>query len=313
MEIINVTGKELHKNNACIALGNFDGVHIGHQSIINAAVDEARRLNLVSCVYTFACHPSIILGNPKPLITTNSEKSELLCNLGVDTLIYDDFKEVKDLSPEEFCKEILVGSLGATQIFCGENYHFGKNGVGNASVLKEELSKFGVKVNVLPFTTINNKIVSSTEIRAALSCGNIELCNKMLGRRYSFSGKVIHGKHLGRILGFPTLNISIEKCKLIPKLGVYFTTTTIDDKEYNSISNIGIRPTTDANDNSDVNCETYVLNYNDDVYNKDISVNLIKMLRDEKKFNNIDELKTQLLKDKDIAEKYFNNVLMEKK
>ncbi len=309
MEIIYANGKiSYEKNNTYIALGNFDGVHIGHQSIIKATVNEARKHNLVSCVYTFACHPSVILGVAKPLLTTNDEKSELLDNLGVNTLIFDDFRRVKNLSPEEFCKEILVDTLGAAQVFCGENYHFGKNGAGNTSILKEELSKYGVKVNILPFTTIDNKIVSSTEIRGALTTGNIELCNDMLGRNYSFSGRVVHGKRLGRTLGFPTLNISIEENKLTPEFGVYLTTTIIEGKEYNSISNIGIRPTTDKINNSCVNCETYVLDYNADAYDKGIRVNLIKKFRNEIKFNGIEELKVQLSEDEKFARKYFKNL-----
>ena len=130
----------------------------------------------------------------------------------------------------------------------------------------------------------------------------------MLGRCYSFSGKVIHGKHLGRKLGFPTLNIQIDKSKAIPMLGVYLTNTTINGKKYNSISNIGIRPTTDKIDNSYVNCETYVLDYDDDVYDKEIKVELILKLRNEIKFENIELLKAQLYEDKKIARKYFNDL-----
>lgn len=305
MEIKNLNGKKLYKSNMCVALGNFDGVHIGHQDVINATVIQAKKTDLISCVYTFDRHPSVYLGNSKPLLTTNIEKKEFLENLGIKKLIFDDFLKVKDLSPEKFCKEILVDVLGASQVFCGENYHFGKNGSGNTEFLRKELSKYDVKVNILPFTTFKNTVVSSTEIRNALSSGNINRANDMLGRHYSFSGKVVHGKHLGKTLGFPTLNIPFEESKVIPKFGVYLTYTVIDGRKYNSISNIGIRPTTDNIDSSYVNCETYVLDYNKDTYEKEIRIELLERLRNEIKFDSIEQLKVQLTEDEKFARKYF--------
>ncbi len=305
MIIINSNSTPTFSKKNCIALGNFDGVHIGHQSIIGSTVVYALNNKYNSCVYTFDVPPSHVLGTPKPLLCDNREKCRIFEELGCDIAYFENFSAVRSYTPADFCKKIIAEKLNAAEVFCGENYRFGKNGEGTVTELSSELSKFGISVQVLPYKYYCEKIISSTEIRNALIGGKADKAAEMLGRPYSISGTVLHGKQLGRKLGFPTLNIEIPVGMTEPLYGVYFSTCELSGKTYRSISNIGMRPTTDDITHSKVNCETFLFDFDGDAYGCEIKVNLYKMHRCEMKFSSVSELKTQVNKDIASASEFF--------
>lgn len=272
-----------------VILGNFDGVHIGHQNLIKEAIKYAKMNNLESIVYTFSTLPS-----NKKYIMTVDEKIESIKDLGVDRVYIEDFFNVKNYTPNEFVTEILKGKLKAVKVFCGYNYTFGNNKSGNVDLLS----------NLIDTTIINEVKVddirtSSSIIREYIESGNLELANKLLGKPFKICGEVIHGKKLGRTLGFPTANIRPNALKIGVPLGVYGVKIKIEgyDKLYTAIMNIGRTPT--ISNNNQVISETNILDFNEDIYGKKISVFLYKMIRSEKKFENIEKLKEQMLKDKE--------------
>jgi len=294
-------------NKTAVALGNFDGVHAGHKAIIMSAIKYARENFLTSCVYTFSEHPSKKLGCVKAQICTTEDKISLIEMLGCDTIYFEEFDDVREMSPETFCEKIIKDKLCAECVFCGENYRFGYMGAGDISVLKTELMKYGIETVVVPYVTFEENIVSSTAVRNSISEGNIKAANEMLGHIFSVSGTVYHGKKLGRKLGFPTLNIILPDSSVIPKFGVYVSECLLDGKMYKAISNIGIRPTTDSNTENAgiVNCETYLMEYSGDAYGKSITVFLHEMIRPEMRFNSIDLLISRIDEDVLYAKKYF--------
>ena len=303
--------KDFCKDHTCVALGNFDGVHRGHKAIISKAVECALAEGLTSCVYTFRTHTSNILGRPKMLLTDTDEKNELISKLNCDLIYLDDFETVRYMLPADFCQKILYDKLKARYVFCGEDYRFGYNGEGDVSLLEAELSKLDIKLEVIPFLhTDNSEVISSTMIREYISDGNVDSACKLLGSPYRISGIVMHGKQLGRKLGFPTLNIPIPADKIIPKFGVYVSTCLLDGTWYEGISNIGIRPTTDSQTNTKdiINCETYLFDYNGDAYGKKIIVKFWKMIRPEMKFSTIEELKERISIDRNTAIKCFKEI-----
>lgn len=304
-----LTSGNIECEKTCVALGNFDGVHIGHKAIIESAVKYAALNSMKSCVYTFSSHTSCILGNEKKLLTNTDERQRLIENLGSDYLYADDFSAIRNYSPKEFCKKILIEKLHTAYVFCGYNYRFGNRGMGDIDVLRREMNCFGTDVSVIPFVSYNGETVSSTRIRNSISSGNMAEAVAMLGHGYVLTGNVEHGKKLGRKLGFPTLNIPISNCKVIPKYGVYVSKCELNGKIYNSISNVGIRPTTDSDltTNNVVNCETFLFDFSENAYGKNISVSLYEMLRSECKFNSVEELRQQIQNDIITAKEIFNN------
>ncbi|MBR5309309.1 MAG: bifunctional riboflavin kinase/FAD synthetase [Clostridia bacterium] len=298
-----LTGKK-----SCVALGNFDGVHTGHKKIISAAVAYARESGLSSCVYTFDSHPTLTLGNAKPIITDNSEKAEIIRKLGCDALYYECFESVRELSPKEFCHRILKDKLNAECVFCGENHRFGYKGSGTVEDLKRELAPLGIGVSVIPYATYEGEIISSSKIRTLIEDGNIKVATELLGQRYSVSGTVMHGKKLGRTLGFPTLNIPVGIGRVTPKFGVYVTECLLDGVIYKGVSNIGIRPTTDSETENSrlVNCETYLMGFSGDAYGKEITVYFNDFIRPEMKFDSVEALKERISEDVLTAKEYFS-------
>ncbi len=293
----------------CIALGNFDGVHIGHREIISKAVEYSRKTSTKSIVYTFATHSSVFLGNPKKCLTDNPKKADLIEKIGADAVLFDDFLTVKDMSCEEFCRKIIFEKLHGTAVFCGENYRFGKEGSGGTAELIIELKKYNIKTFVMPFKKLKNDVVSSTKIREMLLSGSYSTAVELLGYNYTFSGKVLHGRKLGRRLGFPTLNIEIKNDTAPVALGVYCTISMLGGKRYFGLSNIGTKPTV-TNDHR-VFCETYLFDFHDDAYDKTISVELIEFLRPEKKFTDINSLTKQVKSDVTSAIEFFKTYTTE--
>jgi riboflavin kinase/FMN adenylyltransferase len=293
--------------NTVVTIGTFDGVHIGHQKIIERLVQTANKSQLKSVVLTFFPHPRMVLqkdANIK-LINTIDERSHILEQLGLDVLVIKKFtKEFSRLTAEEFVTEILVKQLRVKKIIIGYDHHFGRNRTANIDDLKAFGKIYDFEVEEISAQDINDVSVSSTKIRNALVAGDIKTANKYLGTNFMLSGKVVKGKGLGNTIGFPTANLSITKAyKLIPKQGVYIIKTTIKDQTVFGMMNIGTNPTISAN--NDQSIEIHFFNFNQTIYNKSLVIELLDRIRDEQKFDSVDNLKTQLQKDKEISLKHI--------
>lgn len=284
------------------ALGNFDGVHIGHAELLRLAASRPDGATH-SAVWTFSSPPALAFGKDVKLLTSTEQKLALMKEIGVDIAIVEEFQSVASLSPEEFLSDVLVKKCRVVSAVCGFNFRFGKRAAGNADDLTKIMSSLGGFSHVLPPKKVDGKIVSSTAIRALIESGNVELAGKMLGRPYSFSLPVIHGKHLGHALGMPTANQTLPAFSVVPKHGVYASVCRFDGKVYPSVSNVGIRPTVD--DGNAVNAETHVIGFDGDLYGKEITVCLCEFIRPETKFTDEKDLAAQMALDKEKAIQYF--------
>ena len=294
-------------NKTSIALGNFDGVHMGHRAIIGNAVSFAGENNLKSVVYTFENHPNSFFGKNTDgfFLTDNNEKNEIFKSIGVDEVRFEDFGKVKDMTPEEFCEKILIKELNCAAAFCGKNYRFGKNGSGDADALCRIMEKNGAKVFIEDFVSDSGRTVSSTLIRSLLSEGKTLEAARLLKRPFSICGKVIHGEALGRKLGFPTINQLYPTEKAVLAFGVYAAVCTIDGKNYPGVANVGIKPTVTHDKNAPVLCETHIIDFEGDVYGKNVKISFYKMLRSEKRFANLDELTAEVRRNTNQTRDYF--------
>lgn len=290
--------------NIVVALGTFDGIHIGHQKIINKAIDLAKSINGTSIVVTFSNHPLEIINVNlcPPQINSNFEKEKILENIGLDILFNVPFtKSLLSLSPEDFLS-LLCDYLNPKYLVVGPNYSFGYKGKGTPQLLKELGDKFGFNAYIHPEVYYDQMMVSSTRIRNLLIEGNIVLANKLLGRPFSFHGTVCQGDQRGRLLGFPTANILDSTEKILPAAGVYVTKTNVNDDAYFSITNIGVNPTFNGNNK---HIETHLFDFNDNLYKKRIKIEFFERIRNEKRFESIDFLKKQISDDILSAKKFW--------
>ncbi len=280
-----------------ITIGNFDGLHKGHLALLSALKKIAIDENLNALVYTFESHPKNYLFNkPKKNLTNIIYKENILSSLKIDTLFMESFARVKDLSAEEFVKTVLVQKLNVKHAVVGENNRFGKGALGDANLLKQLGKMYGFSVTVVPPCVIDGEVCSSTGVRALIEQGAVEKASDLLGRCFSVSSEVIHGKGLGKTYGYPTLNMSPSDDAVLPKDGVYATYAIIDDMTYKAITNVG---KTSFDNETKNRIETHVLDFDGDVYGKTVEVAFIKRMRDFVPFNNISELENQLTKDKE--------------
>ncbi|MEA2087988.1 MAG: bifunctional riboflavin kinase/FAD synthetase [Candidatus Caldatribacteriota bacterium] len=290
-----------------IALGVFDGVHLGHQKLIKLTVDKAKKNDGISMVVTFDPHPDKII-NPESnvfLLTTLEERINLIKELGVDVFLIIKFsKLMSKMPPENFVSKILIDSLQVKELFIGFNYKFGFQGKGNTDILREYSKFYKFKTNILEPISINNTIISSTRIKDYISLGEIEKAKKLLGHDITISGRVIFGKGRGRkLLDFATANIETPSDKIIPLNGVYLVEIEIDRKKYYGLMNIGVRPTFKESERT---IEVHIMNFNKEIYNKKVAVNLLQKIREEKYFKHPDLLKKQIENDILIANKIIN-------
>lgn len=287
----------------CIALGNFDGVHLGHQRLIGEAVNKAKKLGFKSGVFTFSTHPKNLLpGDKVKNILYNDEKAEIIESLGVDYLFNIEFtKEIMSMDPIAFIDELLVEKMNIREAFCGFNYHFGFKAAGNPDVLRKEGKEKSFNVNEMEAFEIEGKVVSSTLVRELIKTGDMAGCAKFLGRNYEIGGEVVVGNKLGRTLGFPTSNIMIDEGMVSPPNGVYVTYCTYNGKKYNSITNVGVKPTIGTYTK---NVETHIFDFDKEIYGKNIIVEFVKKTRDEKKFASVEVLSEQVIKDCLDAKKF---------
>ncbi len=292
--------------NPVLTLGMFDGIHIGHQALIRQLNEIAKQENGENVLLTFEPHPRVVLGKGADdlmLLTTLEEKIDLLEKAGLENLILHPFtKDFSDLSAEEFVKELLVGGIGIHTILIGYDHHFGKNRQGNFIQLNELSKKYGFHCIKIEEVKSGEKHISSTQIRNALLEGNLDFAHDGLGRNYKMSGKVVHGDKIGRTLGFPTANLEIEKYKLIPGNGVYVVKVQLGEEIFKGLLSIGTRPT--VTNSNEKRVEVYIMDFAQSIYGETISVELLYKIRDDKKFDSVDELVKQMKEDKKFAEQY---------
>jgi len=290
----------------CLLLGNFDGVHEGHTKLIETALSEGQRLGIKTGAWTFEKHPlNYLTSNSVLCLSSNEEKTDIFAEKGLDYVIYEDFERVKNYSPDDFVDKILIDSFDCRSVVCGFNFKFGKNGAGDADFLKKKMEESGRNTLIVSPVYKMNRIVSSTAVRFFVENGLMEEAAEMLGRPYSIKFPVLHGHKLGRKIGIPTINQTFPQNHIKPKNGTYACTCYIGDDIFLGVSNVGSRPTVNDNIN-DVNCETHIINYNGWLYGKNIRVCFYKRLRDEKRFDNIEELKNTVKNDIDSALEYFS-------
>ncbi|MBN2795880.1 MAG: bifunctional riboflavin kinase/FAD synthetase [Clostridia bacterium] len=292
--------------NTAVALGTFDGVHIAHQQIISKTVSYARENNLKSVVYTFSNHPRELtpgIETPKKLLTP-TQKIEIIEQLGVDILIILPFDmDQLTMEPEYFIEDILLKRLKVKHITVGYDFRFGKNAKGNTNMLKEYSEQMEFSLDVVEPIRYKGVLISSTFIRNCLLSGDVHCANRLLGRAYCVQGTVVTGKQVGRKLGFPTINLKTEFEMSVLKPGVYATMTDIDGKIYYSATNVGFNPTFDQ---EHFTIETFIFNFNKDIYGHKVKIIFEEYIRPEIKFDNLEDLIQQIGDDVTQIKKYFN-------
>lgn len=282
-----------------VTIGKFDGLHLGHRKLLSAVLQEKKK-GYASCVISF----STSVDMPGSVIYTREEQRKICESLGIDVLAeYPLDETIKEMSGEQFVKEILCERLQAKVIVTGEDFRFGKNRSGDISLLKSLEETYGYRTVCVPKVTAEDIRISSTEIRRVLAEGNVSEANRWLGRPYAVFGEVLHGKKLGRTLGFPTMNLIPPTEKLLPAYGVYVTRTKVDGQWFDGITNIGLRPTVDSDEL--VSVETHLFSYNGDLYGKQVEVQFIQFLRPERKFADVAALKAAMLEDVKSAKAYL--------
>jgi len=292
-----------------LTIGTFDGLHIGHQKIIERLTKNAKKQNLKSVVLTFFPHPRMVLqkNSDIKLINTINEKVELFKKYKLEALVIHPFDKIfSELSAEEFVKEVLIEKLNLKKIIIGHDHRFGKNRTAGIDELIAFGEKYYFEVEQIPVQEMDEIAISSTKIRKALVDGAIYLANLFLGYEYFFDAKVVHGRKIGRTLGFPTANLEIaENYKLIPKTGIYIVRVLLDNQYFKGMMSIGTNPTVNGTRQT---IEVHILDFDQDIYNKKIRVYFIEKIRDEQKFISLEELKNQMQRDKQTTLDYFLNL-----
>lgn len=285
-----------------VALGNFDGVHKGHQQLINNLVGKAKSNNGIAVAFIFEPHPSQVLNpNKSPdLLNTAEIKAQLLEGMGIDILIYNTFSSsIAKCTPEEFVQEFLVGRLGVQEVFVGFNYSFGHKGAGTPEQLREFGEKYGFGVNIIPSVEFDHEAVSSTRIRKMLDFGDIKKAYDLLGYYPILEGTIIEAEHRGSAIGFPTANLLVEAGIQKPAKGVYAAFATLDGIKHRAVVNIGNKPT--FHEEYPVSIEAHIIDFNQNIYGKKLKLHFVERIRDEMKFAGIEELVKQISEDRTKA------------
>jgi riboflavin kinase/FMN adenylyltransferase len=308
LKIYNSIASYKSSKKAIVTIGTFDGVHIGHQKIIEKLTQNAKNLDCESLVLTFFPHPRMVLQGDSDikLLNTIDEKALLLEKAGVDNLIIHPFDQAfSRLTAEEFVSKVLVDAFHVKKIIIGHDHRFGRNRTATINDLELFGKQYDFEVEQISVQEINEVAVSSTKIRTALETGNVALANTYLGYEYLLSGIVCRGKQLGRTIGFPTANIQIqESYKLIPKQGVYIVKSTINGNIVFGMMNIGFNPTVNG---LKLSVEVHFLDFDSDLYDKILVISVLERIREEQKFESIDDLKEQLNRDKEYVISYLKN------
>lgn len=285
-----------------VAVGSFDGVHLGHRALIGRLVTEAKKLCVPAVVFTFSLDDAPKSG--AGLLAQPELKERLLAESGVDAIVSVRFSALRAMPAERFAEELLFGALGAKSVVCGYDFRFGADRRGDASLIKSLLAPKGVSVYACPSLDIGGRPISSTDIRALISEGRLGEANKLLGRRFSFSSEVVRGAMLGRTLGFPTINQNYPDRLVQPRFGVYATVARLDNGLFGGVTDFGVKPTFGGV--ASPLCETYLFGYSGDCYGKTVELSFESFIREEKRFGSIDMLKAQVEADKLAAKKLLN-------
>lgn len=279
------------------ALGSFDGLHLGHRQVIGNTLSVP---GLRPAVITFQQNPSVSLQKkPVPLLTTNEQKLALLEEMGVEVVYLLSFEQIRDMEPEDFV-EALYRVCRVRALSCGFNFRFGKNGRGDAGLLKELCREKGMELSVTPPVSVAGETVSSTRIRACLEQGDVQQAGQLLGRPFGYDFEVTHGRQLGRTWGTPTINQPFPAGYVLPRFGVYASLVEVEGQKYYGVTNIGVKPTVGSD------CalsETWIPEFSGDLYGKKVPVELLDFIRPERKFDSLDQLKNEILENGVLARK----------
>lgn len=291
-----------------IAVGFFDGVHLGHRAVIENAVKN-RRTGQKTAVFSFSTDVSAPKGKSgAKMLATLPQKAERIALTGADMLICPPFPEIMEMSPEEFCT-LLAVTLRAKTVCCGYDYRFGKGATADADDLKALLARFGTEVIKTDAVTVLGDVVSSTRIRELIECGKVREAATYLGYRFTLVSPVVGGKKLGRKIGFPTANQHISPMNAVPRYGVYATLVTIDEKKYPAVTNVGIKPTVGGDEPG---VESWIPFFSGDIYGKVMRVEFCDFIREERRFSSLEELSVQIKRDGDVALKMAAEAVKEK-
>lgn len=298
MKIIKNATKFHIEEQTAVAIGKFDGFHLGHQKLLRH-LEMKKSKGLKTVAFTFVPSPAAFFGMPSlQELSTVEEKRNVFENAGVDYLVeYPFIKETAGMAPEAFVQDVLAGMINAKCVVAGDDVSFGKGGKGDCALLAEMARKGGCdyEVEIIEKVLYNGTEISSTFARNAVQEGSMELAAALLGEPYHVGGEIVHGRKLGRILGMPTVNLMPPEEKLLPPNGVYYSYVRINGRDFPAITNIGTKPTVDSNAKKGV--ETYIYDFDEDVYGKHIDVYLLKHKRTEMRFAGVDELKAQMAAD----------------
>ncbi len=307
MQIIQDIEKLHIEGKSAIAIGKFDGIHIGHQALL-AKVLEKKQEGMLAVVFTFSPSPEeFFRGESLPVIDTLDEKRENFKNMGIDILIeYPLTKESASISPEDFMQIILWEKLHAGYVVSGTDLSFGDKGRGNAKMLYTFATEHSFVYEEIDKICIEGKEVSSSAVRSAISEGNMELVLSMLGRAYRIGGEVVHGRALGRTIQVPTVNIIPQKQKLLPPKGVYATVSYFDGRQILGVTNIGCKPT--VSQENEIGVETHLFDFDEEIYGQHIMTWLMHYIRPERRFESLDALVEQLKKDEEAGRAYFGDI-----
>lgn len=285
-----------------LALGNFDGVHQGHQSLITALVNKAHDNGGAAVAFIFEPHPAQVLNPDRAprLLNTAARKASLLAAMGLDILIYHPFsRDIAAWNPLEFVERILIQCLQVREVFVGFNYTFGHRGLGTPGTMQEIGSKLGFGVNIIPPVEFKGEPISSSLVRKALEEGDIDTAHSLLGYYPILDGVVVEGEHRGKQLGFPTANIGVEGLFHVPAKGVYAARASVGERLYHSVVNIGSKPT--FHEEYPISIEAHLMEFDGDIYGQAISLSFLAKLRDEKRFESLQDLVSQIGRDRDQA------------
>ena len=296
MNIFNKIEEINCKDKCAVALGSFDGIHLGHRAVI----ENVCKSEFVPSVFTFERNPSEFLEGRAEYLMTDVDKQEVLKDLGVKNLFSVDFNSVKNMEPQLFFEEILLKRCNAGLISCGGNFRFGKKALGNVELLKELCDKYNIQLVVSDFVSTGTEVISSTAIREALKNGDAGKAGKMLGRPFGFTLPVGEGNRIGRTLGTPTINQELPKGFVKPKFGVYAAVVTVDGNRHWGVTNIGVKPTVGKYDPL---AETWIGEFDGDLYGQSIKLEILEFIRAEKKFSSLEELKDEIYRNAETAQK----------
>jgi riboflavin kinase/FMN adenylyltransferase len=311
MRIIKDLAEIKRDEKSVITLGTFDGLHLGHQQIVNEVIEKSNQIDGRNYLLTFDPHPrKVIPGrNDVKLLSTLDEKIEILEDLGLKNLFVVNFTmEFSKQSPEEFVKKYLIEGIGLSEIVIGYDHHFGKGRDGDFELLQNMGDKYNFTVTLISEYSVDGETISSTKIRNALLAGDVVKAGKMLGRNYSFKGTVVRGDGRGRKLGFPTANLSVDsEDKLIPAKGIYAAECVVENEKHYGLLSLGSRPT--FHDDGRIVPEFYIFDFDRDIYDEVMKVEMVEKIRDEEKFNSVDDLIVQMKNDEVVGRKILSKLI----